>query len=369
MPKPSYTHEFHPYPAKFPPAVARDLILRYSKKGETVLDPFCGSGTTLVEAVLESRDAIGIELNPIGALISIAKSQHYSAMDILQARKILASVSIEKLRSSSKMARTLPIFHNRDHWFKPEVAQELQTIKSVVVDNPAISKRLKPLFATAFSRIIVPVSFQDGETRYARVEKDLPSGRALELFLKTCGQYLQAIENSTRRTDGTRTVKVIVGDIHDKFPVLKARSVDLILTSPPYINSFDYYLYHKQRLHWLNEDPKAVRAREVGNHHRVDRKDYESAVAEYEKSLDFLVQHSARTLKKGRSLVVLIGDGIVKNRVVEANLLLHAAAKKHGMLHSSTNSYDLVSVSRMFIKEHARLARKKHHVVVLTNPA
>jgi site-specific DNA-methyltransferase (cytosine-N4-specific) len=78
----NYTHSFHPYPAKFPPTVVNDLLSEYTELGDIVIDPFCGSGTTLVECRILGRNAIGIELNPVGALISKSKSLYYSKKDI-----------------------------------------------------------------------------------------------------------------------------------------------------------------------------------------------------------------------------------------------------------------------------------------------
>lgn len=58
------THNLHPYPAKFIPQIPKELIVRLSKKNNWVLDPFCGSGTSLVEARLTGRNSIGVDVNP-----------------------------------------------------------------------------------------------------------------------------------------------------------------------------------------------------------------------------------------------------------------------------------------------------------------
>src|SRR3989339_1416472 len=68
------THNFHTYPAKFIPQIPKSAILQFTKEGDTVLDPFCGCGTTLVEAKLLNRNAIGVDLNPIATLVSKAKT-------------------------------------------------------------------------------------------------------------------------------------------------------------------------------------------------------------------------------------------------------------------------------------------------------
>src|SRR5438067_1083017 len=73
--KTSYlTHGLHPYPAKYIPQIPKTLIQEFSSHGETVADIFCGSGTTLVEALLLGRNAIGVDANPLACLISEAKT-------------------------------------------------------------------------------------------------------------------------------------------------------------------------------------------------------------------------------------------------------------------------------------------------------
>ena len=69
-----FTHTFHPYPARFIPQIPATFIKLFTEEGEIVLDPMCGCGTTLVEALLHNRNAIGNDLNPLAALISKGKT-------------------------------------------------------------------------------------------------------------------------------------------------------------------------------------------------------------------------------------------------------------------------------------------------------
>lgn len=362
----TYTHQFHPYPAKFPPDVVRELILKYSAPGETVLDPFCGSGTTLVEAVLEGRNAIGIELNPIGALISQAKSLHYTDADVSVLQQFTKRYGVPQLMALTAKGKVAnSIFPNKEHWFPERVAAELGAIKHAVALEVKRKPRIGLLLKTAFSRIIVPVSNQDTETRYARIEKEIRPEETVSLFLKTCRVYANKILASSRRTTGNNSAYVYQGDVLDNFPKIQASSVDMIVTSPPYINSFDYYLYHKQRMHWLDEDPRRVRKLEIGSHHRIDGQDYNHALADYKQSMQFFLKQSSRTLKPGRCVVILIGDGIVKNKIVAAGELISELAIVNKLECIKIDSSELTHVSKTFIKEKARLAKKQHHVIVL----
>jgi site-specific DNA-methyltransferase (cytosine-N4-specific) len=71
------THSLHPYPAKFPPQLPKTILSRFARKGQTVLDPFCGSGTTLVEARLLGYNAIGVDVNGLSSLLSKVKATSF----------------------------------------------------------------------------------------------------------------------------------------------------------------------------------------------------------------------------------------------------------------------------------------------------
>ncbi len=91
------THYLFRYPAKFHPPVARALIERYSKPGELVLDPFCGSGTLMVEAVTLGRNAVGSDIDPIAVFISGVKTQRIRLSALHTSAEILLG-HIDKLR-------------------------------------------------------------------------------------------------------------------------------------------------------------------------------------------------------------------------------------------------------------------------------
>ena len=69
-----YTHNFHPYAAKFIPQIPAYFVENYSAAGDIVLDPFCGSGTTLVEARINGRNTIGYDINPLSVLMTRVKA-------------------------------------------------------------------------------------------------------------------------------------------------------------------------------------------------------------------------------------------------------------------------------------------------------
>ncbi|HEX8947357.1 MAG TPA: DNA methyltransferase, partial [Dissulfurispiraceae bacterium] len=115
-------HSFHSYPAKFIPEIPKTLIRELSPpKNTIVLDPFCGCGTTLVEAQLAGYDSIGIDLNPIGCLISQVKTTPLPP-DFLSA----VEICLNKSRKNSNIQ--LPNIPNLSHWFRPDISEALASI-------------------------------------------------------------------------------------------------------------------------------------------------------------------------------------------------------------------------------------------------
>lgn len=363
-----YTHNFHPYAAKFPPYAIRSLIQQYTGISDNVLDPFCGSGTTLVECRLLRRNATGIELNPVGQLISETKSACYTKDDI---DLVISAVSQLKEHCLSynqwiRSFSSVDILANHPHknyWFKPHVLKELYAIKSTI-DQHADNTKVHNLLMTGFSRIIVPVSNQESETRYKAIEKNVPPGHTLRLYIKVIEGYIEILKHNTDDSLCETKIEVIGGDARDKIQCLGNGQFDFVITSPPYINSYDYYLYHKHRIYWLGENPKLVRKLEIGGHHKVDGQTYEAAISDYRSSLTGIFKGVSRALKPSKHFALLIGDGIVKGKTLKADEFVEEIAKSTGFTRISTHSIPLKDVSRRFIKRPKRY-RKLHHVIVL----
>ena len=110
-------HNIYPYHAKFNKIIPSHLIKKFSKMGDIVLDPFCGCGTTLLEAVKNNRNAIGIDLSPIGILCSKVKTSYYDMMKI----KTYANNILE----SNEEQVLIPNFTKKHIWYSNEVIKLL----------------------------------------------------------------------------------------------------------------------------------------------------------------------------------------------------------------------------------------------------
>lgn len=367
-----YTHNFHPYAAKFPAAAIRPLIERYTRRDDIVLDPFCGSGTTLVECRLLGRNAVGIELNPVGVLISRCKSYPFSKEDTDCLREILEELEGEGIGFEAWVERysrdgvTLD-FPNKELWYEPLVFKELTALYNYITEKSKDSPMLSLLLKTAFSRILVNVSNQESETRYASVTKGILKKETFNRFVSALKNYHSTIAMNLHNINREINVEVIEGDALKAMSILEPNSIDFSITSPPYINSYDYYLYHKQRILWLGADPRLVRRNEMGGHHTVDRMSYENALQVYSSNMQKIAEEVFRVLKKGKYFVILIADGIVKGKIVNVTPLIRNISAEVGFSLLKTESVPSREVSRGFIKGEY-IDRKMHHVMILRKP-
>ena len=164
----------HPYPAKFigdiPAAFLAALPI---PKDTAVMDPFCGSGTTLVEAQKAGRPSVGIDLNPIACLISRVKTSPL-AEGFLDA--------VLQISEEAQSVKNVPIpdIPNVNHWFKEDIQTAVAALAATLT-NPCYLAWQDALRLT-LSSILVKVSNQDSDTRYAAVEKGLQAADVFAYF-------------------------------------------------------------------------------------------------------------------------------------------------------------------------------------------
>lgn len=257
----------HPYPAKFIGEIPRALIEALPlPAGTGVLDPFSGSGTTLVEAQRAGLPSVGIDLNPIACLIATVKTSSL-ANGFLDAVEEIVMVAKEV------KSLTRPDIPNIDHWFKPEIqlaVGALATTMATSAYKPWINQ-----LRLALSSILVRVSNQDSDTRYAAVPKDVTYSDVFEAFKTAAAKLVRALSQRPWNLTDTRIIEANTLEVR---PSEIGMPIGLVATSPPYPNAYEYWLYHKYRMWWLGFDPIAVKEKEIGarahffkkNHHTAD---------------------------------------------------------------------------------------------------
>ena len=160
------THCFHSYPAMMIPQIPRRILGKYGPSVKKLFDPYCGSGTSLLEANMKNINAIGTDLNPLARLIAKTKT---TLIDIRILDFYLNDFSSYFLRKS--LSVTIPQFHNIDFWFNKETQKKLAFIKKYIEDIP--DANIKNFFWVAFSETVRQSSFtRKGEFKLIRIPED-----------------------------------------------------------------------------------------------------------------------------------------------------------------------------------------------------
>ena len=330
------THDLHPYPAKFIPQIPRNLIEIFTSIGEKVYDPFCGCGTTVVEAVLLNRKSIANDINPLAILITQAKSTPLVEGNISLIKKILSEMEM----SVSNLYGTLSLFSkhtpqfqeyheipNVTSWFSEYAIKELSIIKGKIdtITNPNVKVFLKAVF----SSIIVAVSYQDSNTRYVHKKKKIDQKHTFNKFKAKTLRSLMKIQTIPHvRKELKPELKVADTRKNTGF---RKHSADFAVTSPPYPNAYDYHLYHKHRMYWLKMDPAELKKNEIGAHAKYSSKNA-FTIDDFNRDMTDAFNEISRVVKPNKYFCIVIGNSIIKGKKIDNSTLLERISK-----HTSLN--------------------------------
>jgi SAM-dependent methyltransferase len=317
------THGFHSYAGRMHPSIARGAIARWtSRAGQAVLDPFCGSGTVLVEAMAAGRAATGLDASPLAVLIAQVRTTVLGA----EGRRRLVETAAEIADASGERARKrkrpeIPAWGRREtERFAPHVALELFGLRELVMATP--DDEGGRALRLALSSMLVkfmragPEAPRDGESK--RIARGLPSG-FFAARVEELARGLAALEAAT--PPGTPPPRVETGDAR-AYPALGAATVDLVLTSPPYAGTYDYAEHHDARFTWLGLAARKFEQTQLGARARGLGASPESWIEGRRRWL----KEIGRVLRKGGHLLLVVGDGVVGDRPEDAAEAIAAAA-------------------------------------------
>lgn len=345
---PTLTHDLHPWPAKFTPALARTVIEALTRPKEIVLDPFCGCGTTAVESAALGRGFVAADLNPLAVRITEGKCEVPSTSERLGILSWSRGLGIE---TSSQLLDLAPPIPNRDSWFDDEVSIQLAYLLREIRELDTASAFLE----TVFSSIIVGVSKQESETRYRRVPRTITASEVLLRFQRRLQQALVRAAELPAGQSEPRRYCVIDARCLGEVDIPTAH---LALFSPPYPNSFDYHLYHRFRMFWLGFDPVKVKHSEIGAHLRY-QPDHTDWLDDMRRAFEGL-----RTrLRPGALVVCVVGDGIARGRRILSGELLWDRAPQWGFEQVWRTKRPVAKHRRAFNLADARL--REEDVLVL----
>lgn len=359
-------HGIHGYPAKFPPQIPEKILQEFGHANYTIFDPFCGSGTTLVEAKFKNMDSIGNDINPIALLIADVKTTNYSESDLMYYSLIADNILNEYnacVGNESNYSSRIN-FHGKDHWFQKNVQFELELIIKHI-DSCEIEK-VKKLLNVTLSDIIVGVSNQESDTRYAAKQKNIKDGETITKFINKASLLKKKVNSFSQITSHNDSqVKIISNDARNLLDV-SDESIDLIITSPPYANTYDYYLYHKHRMNWLGFNFKETQNSEIGSRHEYSSK--KQSAQKWVVDLQQVIKEMFRVLKSDRYVFIVIGDSVIAQELIHIDKIVNDLSTEIGFQVINIESVPLSQNSRKFNKKFGTNQIKFEHLIQLYKP-
>ena len=361
----AHIRPIHPFPARMAPSIVWDVL---PKGGNSlnVLDPMSGSGTTLVCARSRGHHAIGCDTDPLALLIARAWCAD-SEPEIL---KVRAKLVLERAMSLSKKLTLEQSYPKNtddetrrfvDFWFDPENRRELGALATCI--SRVRSQTERTLLWCAFSRMIIT------KTSGSSLAMDVSHSRPHRVYavgpVKPFSAFLKSVLTVAcncpfpGNTNSTPPADIRHGDAR-ALPV-KSASVDMVLTSPPYLNAIDYLRGHKLSLVWIGHSISEIRAIRAGNIGTELSKESTSSKAIQEamkamvdfKSLDNrhlgmvrryvgdmgkVMEECARVLKREGRAVFVVGNSAIRGAFIRNSEGLIQLAARNGLSLVSRNT-------------------------------
>ena len=364
-----YSHLIHSYPAKLLVNIpyyflASDALC---PKNGIVLDPFCGTGTVLLEAVLSGRNALGADANPLAKLITTVKTIHIP-------RETLSNTLVTTLIRAKKYRRVVNHPEAVVVWYSNKSLRQLTNVQRSIAEIE--DEQQRAFFELCFSNVVRKVSYADPSIsvpvhwnperfnshpeRMNEIRKRLQQLETVDVYDKfeiVCKSNIDRINTLKNHICDGITAKSISDDARKLG--LESNSVDLILTSPPYAGAQKYIRASWLNLYWLNlvkiEDIRELKTHNIGREDYRKEEIYELytgieaadivlkelykmgnakrafLAANYLNEMKVALDESCRVLKKGGYMVIVIGNNTVCQRPFSTQDYLTTYLQSKGM--------------------------------------
>ena len=234
-----YTHCYHNYPAMMIPQIASRLIREYGRGAKTLFDPYCGTGTSLVEANIYGLNAYGTDLNPMAQLIATAKTSKIELPILDVYLKEFSDYLCTLNFDIKKLPIIEPNFRNIDFWFKKETKNKLAIIKHFI--DSIKDEKVQKFFLVAFSETVRESSLtRNSEFKLYRMSEKQRENFNPDVFgmikVKLARNRIGLKDYITRNKNSIYSY-VYNFDSSESISEIQQESIDIVVTSPPYGDS------------------------------------------------------------------------------------------------------------------------------------
>ena len=388
----------HPFPARMAPSLALDVIAECNSPLR-ILDPMSGSGTVLAVARSKGHHAIGVDLDPLAVLISRVWTTAVDAKAVQDA----ASIVLEHARRMFASLRTRDAYpKNADsetrqfarYWFDDYARRQLASLATAIERTQDTA--IRDALWCAFSRLII--SKQSGASLAMDLSHSRPHRKFRRAPTKPFRKFLSAVDRVTTNCIDEKSrpsgpaARVYEGDA--RHLDLKDKSIDLVITSPPYLNAIDYLRCSKFSLVWMGYsvgDLRRLRSTTVGTEVGLDGRDYqgiqrimadlklqpqlqarqEAMLTRYINDMQRAVGEISRVLVADGKAVYVVGENTVRGTFIPNALIVEAVANAAGLNCTARRSRELPANRRYLPppsqqSETATLGNRLRREVILT---
>lgn len=321
-----HVHGLHPYLGKYVPQLVEVFLKRYFSAGDSIFDPFVGSGTTLVEANVFGAVGIGCDISAFNCLLTRVKTARYPLGEL----ELTLRGALEAARRRSEPQRSASAW--LEAWYAPEALRELMAYRSaiatlpdpyadvarVILSRSARSARRTTHFDLDFPRHPTTIPY------YCHKHKKTckPVGEAAKFLKRYTGDTIRRIRAfSPQRTD--REVFVLHEDSRN---VALPCKVNGVITSPPYPGLIDYHEQHRYAYELLGLVDR--RAEEIG---AAAAGRGRTAIGAYVKSMSKVFENARRQLADGGYVLIVVNDSqsLYPSILHNAGLVLEDRITRH----------------------------------------
>lgn len=344
-----WTHGYHRYPAKFLPNVVKKLIETYAIDNGKIADVFAGCGTTLVEAKAHGIKSVGIDINPVAQLITKAKIKPILP-DILNEhyKKLVYSFSQYK-ESEYENIKT----HDRiDYWFRMEEKRKIAFLYEKIIEIDI--EDAKNFFLVCLSHILKNCSRWLMSGTKPQIDPNKIPAEPFQSFQHHCKKMMtkNALFYAELEKKKYLDVQCEIKLADARKTKIRKNSIGTIITSPPYVTSYEYADIHQLTAFWyeyisnlpkfrknfigtfysLNQDTKckSIKAQQIVN--ELLEKDDRTAkeVANYFNDMETVGKEMYRIVKKDGHICIVIGNTTVKNVKINSAEVFYEILENEG---------------------------------------
>ncbi|OIJ09417.1 modification methylase [Anaerobacillus arseniciselenatis] len=324
----SYTHGYFKYPCKFIPEIPRWVMKKYAGEGNAdILDPFSGSGTTLLEAAINGHNAYGTEIDNFAKLLIKVKTTPLDMTEIDYIREWINKL-IQQYQESYMDYKNpfVPRISNLYHWFSEKNVQKLGLIKSEIskLENQKIVDFLSVCLASSIRKCSNADDVSPKPYVSNKIEK--VASNPFVFFPAVVAKYLSSMKKLSvfAHSNTIGNAELLDGDALNIKTEFK---FDIAITSPPYINAFDYARTLRLENLWLElESEETIRSKKreyVGTENIVAKKEQEDlSILDFSEKLKD-VYYSIEPIDKKRAIIVKkFFEDMRKNLIEVKNVLV-----------------------------------------------